>query len=184
MITPDFSQCTSLRDFYDHAERCYTERYGPDFVLYYNHLNSLIKECKSYKELGVLSGVSAAAAILGNPDLELVEMVDINFDTIAPQRHLFDEFRGQLTFNKNSSIDTAIPVTEVDLLMVDSVHTYKHVRNELRLHAPKARKYILFHDTNQAPVKRAVDEFIADNPQWKYVICDDRSFGYAVIVRQ
>lgn len=184
MITPDFSQCTNLKDFYDHAEKCYTERYGPDFVLYYNHLSELIKECKSYKELGSLSGVSAAVAMLGNPELDLVEMVDINFDTIAPHRHLFNEFKGKLTFNNNSSTNSDIPVTEVDMLMIDSVHSYKHVCRELRLHAPKARKYILFHDTNQAPVKRAVDEFLNDNTQWKYVICDDRSFGYAVIAHQ
>lgn len=183
MLTPNFSQCNTLNEFYDHAKKCFTEQYGPEFLLYYNHINELVKECKSYKELGVLSGGSAAAAILGNPDLELVELVDINFDTIAPHKHLFNEFKGKLVFNKNSSIDANVPVTEVDALMVDSVHTYKHVSAELKLHAPGARKYIIFHDANQPGVKRAIDEFVENNP-WEYVICDNHSFGYAVIKRK
>ena len=183
MLTPNFSQCTTLAEFYNHARQCFTEQYGPDFVLYYDHLSKLIKECNSYKELGVLSGVSAAAAILGNPALELVEMVDINFDTIAPHKHLFEEFNGRLVYNNNSSVDAKIPVTEVDMLMVDSMHTYKHVRAELKLHAPKTRKYIVFHDANQAGVKQAIDEFVEEG-QWKYVICDNRSYGYAITERR
>lgn len=183
MLTPNFSQCITLAEFYNHARQCFISEYGPDFVLYYDHLSKLVKECNSYKELGVLSGVSAAAAILGNPKLDLVEMVDINFDTIAPHKHLFDEFQGRLIYNKNSSIDAKIPVTEVDMLMVDSMHTYKHVRAELQLHAPKTQKYIIFHDAKLPQVKKAIDEFV-DQGQWKYVVYDDRSYGYAVVERQ
>ena len=40
-----------------------------------------------------------------------------------------------------------IVIEETDILLVDSDHTYEQVEAELRLHANKVKKYILFHDT-------------------------------------
>jgi cephalosporin hydroxylase len=184
MLTPNFSQCISLTEFYNHACECFIKEYGSDFVLYYQHIQKLIPECQSYKELGVLSGVSAAAAWVGNPSLNHLELVDINFDTISPHRHLFEQECGnRVVFNHNSSIDPDVPVSTVDMLMVDSMHTYRHVRAELELHAPNVKKYIVFHDAKHPPVKQAIDEFLSRN-EWEYVIYDDRSFGYAIIQRK
>lgn len=184
MLTPNFSHCNNLLEFYNHACDSFIKEYGPDFILYYQHIQKLISECESYKELGVLSGVSAAAAWLGNPTLKHLELVDINFDTIAPHRHLFEqECHDRVIFNHNSSVDSTIPVSTVDMLMVDSMHTYKHVRSELKLHAPKVNKYIVFHDAKHPPVKRAIDEFVTEG-KWKYLVYDDRSFGYAIVERR
>ena len=183
MLTPNFVHCKDLKEFYEYACECLIQEYGADFILYYQHIQRLIPECRSYKELGVLSGVSAAAAWLGNRDLEYIELVDINFDTIAPHRHLFEnECQARVHFNHNSSIDHTVPVSKVDMLMVDSMHTFKHVRAELRLHAPKVNKYIVFHDARHPPVKRAIDEFVAEG-HWQYLVYDNRSYGYAVVER-
>jgi cephalosporin hydroxylase len=86
-------------------------------------------------------------------------------------------------FNHNSSIDANVPVSTVDMLMVDSIHTYKHVCAEIKLHAPKVNKYIVFHDARYPPIKKAIDEFVARG-DWEYVVYDDRSFGYAIIKRK
>ena len=66
-------------------------------------------------------------------------------------------------------------------MLVDSLHTQKHVTQELHLHAPHTNKYIVFHDATYPPIKQVIDNFVVKNPHWKYLIYDNRSFGYAVI---
>jgi cephalosporin hydroxylase len=70
-------------------------------------------------------------------------------------------------------------IEETDLLFVDTIHTYSQVKAELRF-APNVRKYIVFHDTysqgeksrdrpQEEGITRAIDEFLAANPQWRKV---------------
>jgi hypothetical protein len=181
MIHPDFSHCFSLQAFYDKACTLFTAEYGVDFVLYWQHINQLAKHCDSYKELGAFQGVSAAAAMLGNPQMKYVELVDVTFERLVPHQHVFKDFPGELKLNLNSSVDPAVPVSTVDMILVDSLHTAKHVIQELHLHAPHVKKYIVFHDAKYPPIKEVIDKFVAKNKEWRYLIYDDRSFGYAVI---
>jgi hypothetical protein len=181
MIHPNFSHCSTLEEFYSQACTLFSAEYGSDFILYWEHIRQLAKECRSYKDLGTLQGVSAAAAILGNSDMAYVELVDVNFHPLQPHQHVFEQFQGELKLNQNSSVDPAVPVSNVDMMLVDSLHTKKHVTQELHLHAPHTNKYIVFHDAKYPPIKQVIDKFIEKNPQWKYLIYDDRSFGYAVI---
>jgi hypothetical protein len=39
-----------------------------------------------------------------------------------------------------------LEIEETDLLFLDTWHVYEQVRDELKLHANKVRKYICFHD--------------------------------------
>ena len=138
MIHPDLSHCHSLQEFYDQACDQFTAKYGEHFVLYWQHIRQLAQHCDSYKELGAFQGVSAAAAMLGNPGMQY-------------------------------------------MMLVDSLHTATHVIQELHLHAPYVKKYIVFHDAKYPPIKDVIDRFVAKNEQWQYLIYDDRSFGYAVL---
>lgn len=63
-----------------------------------------------------------------------------------------------------------------DLLFIDTYHHYESLKKEFELHAPKARKYIILHDTitfgrqgegnDTKGLMAAVEEFLAANPQW------------------
>jgi hypothetical protein len=63
-----------------------------------------------------------------------------------------------------------------DLLFIDTYHHYESLKKEFELHAPKARKYIILHDTvtfgrrgeggDTKGLMPAVEEFLAANPQW------------------
>lgn len=63
-----------------------------------------------------------------------------------------------------------------DLLFIDTYHHYASLAREFELHAPKARKYIILHDTvtfgrrgegdDHKGLMAAVEEFLAVNPQW------------------
>jgi hypothetical protein len=77
-------------------------------------------------------------------------------------------------------------IDECDLLFIDSLHNGWHVKKELTNHAHKVKKYIIFHDTQKygtlgqdgGPPWRdlhpdvpglngAIDEFMAQNPEWQ-----------------
>ena len=49
------------------------------------------------------------------------------------------------TFHEGDWLKKEIP--ESDLLFIDTNHFYWQIKEELRLHGPKARKYIVLHDT-------------------------------------
>lgn len=51
-----------------------------------------------------------------------------------------------------TQLDTVSPfhahvVKETDLLFIDTLHVYEHVKRELELHGRKARRFLVFHDT-------------------------------------
>lgn len=63
-----------------------------------------------------------------------------------------------------------------DLLFIDTYHHYESLKREFELHASKARKYIILHDTvtfgrrgegnDHKGLMAAVEEFLAMSPQW------------------
>lgn len=66
---------------------------------------------------------------------------------------------------------------ETDLLFIDTYHRYESLKRELEIHPPKARKYIILHDTiaftpngeggDRIGLLPAVHEFLEANPQWQ-----------------
>lgn len=119
-------------------------------------------------ECGTRSGVSTAALLAGvDENGELLISIDIDDCS-----HLFKE-HPRWSFLQGSSInpetlyvlrsEVKVPI---DLLLLDTLHTYDHVYAELVLWAPEMALggTILVHDTETFPgVRRAVEEFCAEN---------------------
>lgn len=67
----------------------------------------------------------------------------------------------------------------IDLLYIDSYHSYTQVKAELALHAHKVNKYLVFHDTEtfgethdydgDLGLNPAIREYIAEHPEWYYI---------------
>ena len=75
-------------------------------------------------------------------------------------------------------------------MLVDSLHIYEQVAEELRLHAPKVRKYIVFHDTTTFAdhgefggkgIWPAVQEFIDSHPEWQMIERRTNNNGLTVL---
>lgn len=134
-------------------------------------------QCSHVTELGVRRGVSTWAFL--SSMAKRVVSVDVNHP---------DDFGGSLQEMRTASAeamidftfiladDLSIELEETDLLFIDTLHTYGHLSKELKLHAGKARKYIIFHDTvtyatvgldGGEGLKRAIDEFLAEHTEWK-----------------
>lgn len=69
---------------------------------------------------------------------------------------------------------------EVDLLYIDTYHSYTHLKAELAIHAGKVKKYLVFHDTDyfgeehpydgDKGLNPAIREFLEQNNNWQYLL--------------
>ena len=182
MIKGDFSHCTTLQQFYDDIVAVQKEAHGQLYTAHHADLIDLMLQCKSYKELGVNQGATAAAILLQAP--KYIELVDITLTNFNESRHLFEQLAQDndvlLSIKEIGSTDPELEITECDLLFVDSLHHAWHVEQELELHAPKTNRYIVIHDTDDRPMNHAVALKVLMPMGWKEVKRDERGYGHSI----
>ena len=182
MIKGDFSHCTTLQQFYDDIVAVQKEAHGQLYTAHHADLINLMLQCKSYKELGVNQGATAAAVLLQAP--KYIELVDITLTNFNESRHLFEQFAQDndvlLSIKEIGSTDPKLEITECDLLFVDSLHHAWHVEQELMLHAPKTNKYIVIHDTGDRPMNHAVALKVLMPMGWKEIKHCLDGFGHSI----
>lgn len=140
-------------------------------------LKRYTQQCETVTEMGVRWIVSTYAFMMGDPKKL------ISIDIKHP-----NEYDGNLNevidIAKENNIDfkfvlgdtREIEIEETDLLFIDTWHVYEQLKIELEKHAPKAKKYIIMHDTTlfehngegqgYIGLWPAVEEFLAANSQW------------------
>lgn len=106
-------------------------------------LYSLAKQCDSVCELGVCHGKSSRALLASGTKLR-------SYDVWIEQnvKALFEHAKSignDVEYIKENSIKADIE--ECDMLFIDTWHHYYQLRKELELHADKAKKWIVMHDT-------------------------------------
>lgn len=142
------------------------------------HLQTLYdygSECDHITEFG--AGKSTFALAASNPK------TFISYDIKGKDRllSLFEECAEEedVSFSYFQASTLDIEIEETDLLFIDTKHTYSQLKEELKLHAEKVKKYIILHDTqtfgsrnefpNELPnigLVPARDEFLKDNKNW------------------
>jgi hypothetical protein len=140
----------------------------------HQHLTVLRDTASGHKhitEMGVGCGDSTLAWLLVQPD-KLV-CYDLGFQDCVPT---LERVAGRTDFRFYVGDSRLVEIEASDILFIDTVHSYPHLKEELRLHAGKVRSYIILHDTttfgavsedNKPPgLWLAVEEFLAANPQW------------------
>jgi hypothetical protein len=170
----------------------------------------LAKECDHITEMGVRTVVSTWAWLAGAPKKGLFSY-DIynpkywvkNSDPIKDVEDTADAYG--LNFKFTEADVCSIEIEETDLLFIDTWHCYDQLKEELRLHSDKAKKYICFHDTttyahrsepttsdhkwvgNLTPNKGlwdAVTEFLNDNKTWELVKRYENNNGFTILKRK
>lgn len=146
------------------------------------------KKCNHITEMGMRGIVSTWGWLAAKPktliayDIQHPETWNISLDDISDTaKSLGTDFK----FIKANVLD--IEIDETDLLFIDTWHAYKQLKSELELHASKARKYIVFHDTTSFATQdersyeswgdewkgdnqgiwKAIEEFLDYNKEWK-----------------
>lgn len=113
-------------------------------------LARLASECTSVCEMGVRYIVSTWAFVEGLKKGGKLLSIDIKHPSsyggdITLIESACKDKGIDFEFKEISTLDVKIP--KIDLLFIDTDHTYTQLSQELKLHADKSQKYIVFHDT-------------------------------------
>ena len=144
------------------------------------HMETLKKYaslCDHVTELGVRGIVSTWAFLMGNPK-RLVSVDIVNPESIGGNlQEVYDAAKEiNVDFEFILGDDLKIELEETDLLFIDTYHMYDHLKKELTLLSPKAKKYIILHDTVTFGTRGqdggmgllpAMTEFLEENKEWK-----------------
>lgn len=136
-------------------------------------LSQLTSECEHVTEMGVCTGQSTRAFLRH-------DVTYIGYDYI-PQSGIVEYFEDAKSSGRRVTFHVAdtrkIEIEETDLLFIDTLHRYEQLKEELRLHANKAKKYIVFHDTTLFEkvdeggggrgLWPAIEEFLNENKNWQ-----------------
>jgi hypothetical protein len=154
-------------------------------------LSLLAAQCQQVTEFGVRTGCSTLAFLHGlRTKRATLRSYDINdqfdvFKTMRPPPGT------DWVFTRKSTLEIP-PIEPTDLLFVDTLHRYAQVAGELALHGDSVRRWIAFHDTETfgtvgddggRGINEAIDEWMADRPDWRVVYRTHRNNGLTVIER-
>lgn len=146
---------------------------GSDINEHLPTLSKLASGCKHVTEMGICTGQSTRAFL--RHDLTYVGY-DYNIQNGIPEL-----FEAAKNLGKNAVFHKAdtrhIAIEETDLLFIDTLHDYGQLKEELKLHADKVKKYLVFHDTTlfeftnesggDGGLWPAIEEFLKEHPEWK-----------------
>lgn len=156
-------------------------------------------------EFGVKRGASSSALLMGADRVVSYDIVQTReareLEAVAGERW---------SYRIEDTRTAAVPA--MDLLFLDSLHTYEQVRDELAAHGQKARRYLVFHDTQtfgtvgadgetgrqkwtyvagkgSVPldclgIRQAIDEFQIAHPEWRIAAAYPDSHGLLVLERR
>jgi len=145
------------------------------------HIPTLIKygqECEHITEMGV-RGIYSTWAFLAAAPKKL-----ISYDLEDPSNwggNINNVYETAESYGLNFEFIKAdvlkIEIEETDFLFLDTWHVYEQVRDELKLHSHKVKKYIGFHDIvswgergeteGHKGINYAINEFLENNTEWK-----------------
>jgi hypothetical protein len=158
-------------------------------------LQKYAKECDHITEMGVRWVVSTYAFSTSKP--KTLISIDI-IDPRKPHNEIGNQWsqggkrlEDIIEYCKLSNIEfhfiegdtTKISINETDLLFIDTDHTFNQLQMELKLHGNKAKKYIIFHDTNMEELWNAITEFLQINKHWSVDTKFDNNNGLTILKR-
>ena len=167
----------------------------------YEHLPVLKRysnKCNHVTEFGVWKANSSIGLMAGLP--KTMRSYDIREFSSVTTQLLYDlasENNIDYRFKIQSSIE--IIIDQTDLLFIDSLHLYEHLKKELEMHHTKVNKYMIFHDTVECATsgmdikgKRypnkglmiAIEEFLLGNQEWVIKEHFMNNYGLLVLKRR
>ncbi len=170
----------SIDDYFDY------HRTSPSDIN--EHMDTLVRYsagCAHITEMGVRTVVSTWAFLKAKP--QKLVCIDINPAPLAYAQGLAAQQGTELEFRLADTGDETFEIEETDLLFIDTWHVYEQLKRELDLHAERARRWIILHDTTTygdhgegytyacvtRPARRrkglgyAIEEFLLQNRQWQ-----------------
>ena len=114
---------------------CSGPQYPPSVYYRYLALIALKKPAKLFVELGTCGGGCSRTVAIKSPNTQVISIDVHKHDTVTQMEPQLPNFR----FIKGDSIDLAKivgPQCPIDLLFIDTIHTYEHTMNEFNAWRP------------------------------------------------
>jgi hypothetical protein len=123
--------------------------------------------CSHVTEFGTDRGWSTSALLASG--CPVVHSYDINrCPEVSTMEELAVRAGVEYVFHLEDTRQVGV-IEFTDLLLVDTDHTYEQVKTELRRHAGRVRRYLVFHDTVTFPeINKAIEEECYPN-RWNVV---------------
>jgi hypothetical protein len=175
-------------------------------------LRGLASECSSVGEIGLRGLVSTWGVLLGLSEAPYEQRAYIGIDIELPNssklkmaQKLAKENGIAFQFWLANDLDVGLPL--LDMLFIDSLHTYCHLTYELETFSPYVNKYIAMHDTsypweyqdeyypgdyseypahigrNKRGLWAAVVDFLSTHPEWELYARYTNNHGLTVLRR-
>jgi hypothetical protein len=187
----------SIEDFFEYHKR------APSDIN--EHLDTLVRYaqgCGHVTEMGVRTVVSTWAFLMARP--RKLVCIDINPPPIEYAQRVAAAAGTELEFRLADTGDESFEIEETDLLFIDTWHVYEQLKRELDLHAERARRWIILHDTTTygdqgegftypcatRPARRrkglwpAIEEFLLQNRHWQLWEKYAHNNGLTVLARR
>jgi len=163
------------------------KRNGSDINEHVETIFNFTKGCNVAVSLGIGKGDAAFSLLLG-----CQHHISIDPDPSRDTLNFLNEYFGSKSSSIFQSTNEPIELENFDVLFVDSVHTADCVEKELKTHANKVNKFIIFHDTHifgdvgedgGEGIKKPIYEFLSQNQEWKIVYNENHNNGLMVLAK-
>lgn len=158
-------------------------------------LCELARECCHVTEFGVRKGISTSALLYAQPGKLVCYDLAVNPRLVAQ----LQELAGRTELEFRGADVLAVEIEPTDFLFIDTWHAYVQLKQELAMHAGRARRYIAVHDTRtyarrgdtcrgtrdpQGGLLDALDEFLGTDAGWEITAQYDNNNGLTVLERK
>lgn len=198
------------RSFYKESKKTVSES---DIGEHLAELAQLSSQCESVCELGTRSMVSTVGILYGlskNNNTKIYYGFDLDMppgNRLKEIKHFADS--NKIDFHFTQGDDRYLEVPQVDMIFIDTLHTYKQLSYELEKFQTKANKFIALHDTSEPwgdqdePVYfqdtfvypkwidsskkglwAAVQDFLDRHPEWYLELRKLNCHGFTVLKRK
>jgi|TARA_R110000744_G_scaffold161661_4_gene278182 hypothetical protein len=194
MINAKFDNVKTVLKFHKQIVQQQEEAHGEHYCAMHKAIQRFWAEgkCKTYMELGVHQGGTAANAMMLKPTPEKITLIDIDmakynsFLKPIAEKHCKWE---KIELDVRQTDSTGFGAVEnVDMLVIDSVHKAAWMSKELDLHGKNVRKYIIAHDTMRL-FNQVNEQLHTTLTEWgdvngfRVVDRGEASVGYTVIMK-
>lgn len=169
-------QASRLREIYE--DQCQNPS---DINEHLPVLKQLAYECSSVAEIGIRWIVSSWGLVQGLSENSYIEKSYLGIDLVNPPgdrlqllKQLSEANGIKFTFWRVN--DMEIELEPVDLLFIDSLHTYCHLTYELETFSSSVNKYICMHDTSEPWGSQNDSDYHGDYSEYPYW-CDRTKRG-------
>jgi len=151
------------------------------------------KKCETVAEFGVRDVCSSFAFAHAKPK----KLICVDMQTNVFVREFTEMCKNEnieMRFDHANTL--SYELEPVDLLFIDTLHTYSQLSEELKLHHSKVKKYLIFHDTisygtrneHNTPDEKqglvpAIKEFLQEHPEWKEICTYTNNNGLTILER-